>query len=352
MPQEKQFGKGAADRPQDFFQERSWRHEEIAGAFRPAIWKEKKMYDFFTYPKRNQGGQSSCVPYVLAKQLAVDELSENGVWRELSPHSLYPYVVVPGGGSSSLGATKLATKQGMTLETLLKTDGLSEAEARMDDGYVTDAKQVALVYKPSSYIEAGSDFETIASILQGHRDQGIKKVVAVTVIGQNNGTWLSAFPTIPKNPTEQNVWYHRITITDFGILNEKKVLAFDNSWGDIPGNKGQQFLTQEHESFLYGAIYTLNQPDNWQQLGTSIVKPPSHQWYTDLGIGSTGPDVTALQIALQSMGMFPINSIVKPTGAFYGVTRKGVELFQTTVGLPITGMVDQATRVKLNSIFK
>ena len=352
MPtKETQFGRGANDRPDDFFSNRSWRHEEIAGAFQPAIWKEKKIEEFVTYPKRNQYSQNSCVSYVLAKQLAVDELSENGAWRELSPRSIYAYTYNPnGGGSSSLEATKLVVKQGMTLESLLDTDGLGEINVRSTESYLTDAKQIALVYKPASFVECSSDFETIASIIQGHRDQGIKKIVAATIIGQNNGTWLSTMPVIPKN--YNGLWYHRIAITDFGILKGKKVLSFDNSWGNTPGNAGQQFLTEDHQPFLYGAIYTLNQPDNWQQLGTSAVQPPTHQWYNDLGLGSTGPDVTALQLALQSMGMFPITSIVKPTGAYWGITKKGVEMFQSSMGLMVTGLVNKETRAKLNAIFK
>lgn len=348
-------GKGAIDRPDDFFQPRAWRHEEIAGGPIQVIWKEKNPAkgEFVTYPKRHQGKQSSCVTYVLAKQLTVDEFSENGVWRELSPHSLYPYVVQPGGGSNSFQATKLVSKQGMTLESLFKSDGLSEAEISVDNGYAYDARQVALVYKPQSFVQASSDFDTIAGIIQNHRDQGIKKVVGVTVIGQNNGTWIgSAFPIKPNNPNDPNIWYHRICITDFGLINGKKALALDNSWGEIPGFKGQQFLFEDYQPFMYGAIYTLNQPDNWQQLGISSVIPPKHQWYTNLTVGSKGSDVTALQIALQSMGMFPISTIVKPTGAFYGITKKGVELFQASMALPVTGIVDEATRVKLNTIFK
>lgn len=345
------FGQGAIDRRDDYFKPRSWRNEEIAGTFQPAKWEEKNpTTGFVTYPKRDQGIQSSCVSYVLAKQLAVDELSENGQYRELSPRSLYPYTYVPGGGSNSLEATKLVVKQGMTLEQLLPSDGLSESEIRKDTGYVTDAKQIALVYKPEHFIECGNDMETIASIIQGHRDQGMKKAVALTLIGSNNGTWLTAIPKPPK--WYETPWYHRILVTDFGLIDGKKVLAFDNSWGERAGNKGQQFLTTDYMPYTYGGIYTLNQPDNWQQMGTSTVKPPSYQWYNDLSIGSRGADVTALQVALQSMGMFPISSIVKPTGAFYGVTQKGVEIFQASMALPVTGKVDKATRTKLNSIFK
>lgn len=352
MPDEAQLGKGAADRPEDFLKPKAWRHEEIAGAFQPAVWIEKNPQGgFVTYPKRNQGQQSSCVAYVLAKQLAIDELDENGKWREMSPRSVYPFVAQPGGGSNSVDATKLATKQGMTLESLLPTEGLSEQDVLKYDDYVTDAKQIALVYKPDSFVESASDFETIASIIDNYRRLGKKKSVAITIIGSNNGTWNTAFPKPPSGPGEPGLWYHRVIVTDFGLINGEKVLAIDNSWGPGVGLAGQQFLTKQYEPLIYGSVYTLNQPDNWQQLGVPTTPPPKYQWHTDLVLGATGQDVLMLQTALQSMGFFPISSVVKPTGYYGGVTRNAVKLFQSAFGISDTGTVGPMTRAKLNSLF-
>lgn len=348
---ETQFGKGATDKPEDYFGPKAWRHEEIAGAPAPATWVEKSLYTgFISYPKKNQAGSFSCVIQALAKQLAVDELQENGAYRELGPRSIYPYVYLPDGGSSSITATTWAKNHGMTLESLLPGDKYNEQAMRSDQGYLKDAKLIATIYKPDSFVECNADFETIASILQGFRNQGIKKVITTSLIGQDNGSWFSTMPVPPKNPSNLSPWYHRVSITDFGLIGGKKVLAFDNSWGEGPGNKGQQFLTQDYAPFLYGGIYTLNRPDDFQQQGLQI-QPPTYTWNVDLAFGSAGPDVTALQQALQSLGMFPISSVVKPTGMFFGVTQKGVQLFQAAFGLPITGIVDAITRAKLNNIF-
>lgn len=347
---ETMYGHGAIDKPEDFLKPVAYLHREIAGAFQPAIWKEKdSKKEFATYPKRNQQTQSSCVLYSLAKQLAVDELVENGKWRELSPRSLYPYVVAPGGGANSIAAHKLACKQGMTLELLLPTDTLSEDQARKDEGYTTDAKQVAMVYKPGSFIESPSDFETIASILQGYQQLGQKKVVSITLIGSNNGTWQSVMPLPPKNTQPSSLWYHRVVVTDFGLINGKKFLSIDNSWGDAVGNGGQQFLSQDYEPYIYGAIYTLNISD--AKVFQEPVVPPKYNWTVDLDTGASGPDVTALQKALQSMGMFPISSVVSPTGYYGGITRASVILFQKAMAIEGTGKVDAATREKLNTVF-
>lgn len=348
------FGKGAVDRPEDFLQADGLQHIEIAGAFPPALWIEKDpTKDFITYPKRNQYMTSACVTYWLAKQLSVDEFSENGVWRELSPHSIYPYGYVPEGGMNSLVASNLVVKQGMTLESLLPSDGLSEAMMRKSDTYAVDAKQVALVYKPESFVECATDFDTIYSIIEGYKKLGQKKVVGVTIIGQNNGTWLTSFPKPPSG--KENLWYHRITITDGGIIKGKRYLSFDNSWGEQvnqEGIKGQQFIGEEYAPFIYAGIYTLNISDKWQHMSVPDVKMPTYQWSMDLSVGSTGQDVTKLQEALQSIGMFPISKFVAPTGNFFGITKNAVLLFQGSFALPQTGMVDLKTRDKLNSIFK
>lgn len=60
----------------------------------------------------------------------------------------------------------------------------------------------------------------------------------------------------------------------------------------------------------------------------------------DLTVGSTGADVTALQIKLG----------VTPTTGYFGVvTKAAVMAYQTALGLTVTGYVDLATRLKLNN---
>ena len=100
---------------------------------------------------------------------------------------------------------------------------------------------------------------------------------------------------------------------------------------------------------MYGGLYTLD-PSNLTS-GAPTVQKPTHTWATPFGVGDTGPDVLALQQALQSLGMFPVNSIVKPTGTFGGITKQSLETFQAAFCIPVTGMVDVATIGALNKIF-
>ena len=355
---------GENARPSDFLKEDAALHAEIAGAaaFPPATWVEKNPSGgFVTYPKRNQETQDTCTAYALAKALSIDEQAENGEWRELSPHSIYPYYVVPGGGTDSLAQAQGATKQGMTLEYLFPTDGLTEAQVESAAGYAPDAKVIATVYAPKQIIQNPTDFETIASILQTYQALGINKGVMITVMGTNNGTWYNEMPTPPSSQPDPTtgldssgklVWYHKVIVTDFGLINDQKYLAIDNSWGLSAGLEGQQFLGESYVPFMYGGMYTLNQPDDWMTSSAAAsVTKPTYVWTVPLGPGSSGPDVLALQQALQSLGMFPVSSVVAPTGSYAGITKAGVVEFQGSFGLPQSGLVDVATIAELNKIF-
>ncbi len=346
---ENYFGKGSLDKPDEFLKANAPVHEEIAGAFRPAVWVEKDMADgFVTYPKRNQGTKSDCGCYAMGKALSIDELAENGVWRELSPDAVYPYTFQLGGGTKSLDVANFVIAKGMTLDFLHPSDGLTEAEACDGKCIAVDAKLIGLVYRPSKTIQCATTFEEVASILQGFRDAGLKKGVMITVIGQNNGSWLSTMPQVPSAGHASGYWYHRVIVTDFGLIGGIKVLAIDNSWGDQIGNAGQQFLTQDYEPFIFGGLYTINLPDPTTMAPLPQVK---HRWAAPLDLGSRGDDVLKLQLALQTIGMFPIDAVVKPTGYFGGITRQAVKLFQSNFGAPVTGAVDLPTIQLLNQVF-
>lgn len=341
-------GTGALDRPEHYQNPEAPNHSEIEGAMQPAQWVEKNPTNgFATYPKRNQGIKSDCTCYSAGKVLSIDYLQETGVWRELSPDTVYPFVVQPGGGANFLDVMAFTTNSGMGVDALYPSDTLTEVQAENKALVPPDEKVIGTLYRPQQWIQCLSDFETIASILQSYQTQGIKKGVSISVIGQNNGTWLTTQPNPPQGTN--GTWYHRVLVTDFGLINGVKCLAIDNSWGTSPGNQGQQFLTEAYAPFIYGAAYTLPQQD------PTLITPPNkpvHQWTAQLQIGSTGPEVLVLQQALQSMGFFPVSSVIAPTGSYFGITKAAVVLFQAAFGLPQTGVVDAPTITQLNSIFK
>lgn len=345
------LGHGETASPDHFGNPDAPHHSEIAGAaaFSPAVWVEKDpVSGFATYPKRNQGLKADCTCYTAAKLLAIDYLAKTGIWRELSPDTVYPYVCVPGGGANSLDVMNFSIKNGMGLDALYPSDSLTETQAEDPTGIPSDNKIIGQIYRPAGVVQCATDFETIASILQAYQKQGIKKGVGISIIGQNNGSWYSNMPVPVSSKSPNPYWYHRVPVTDFGLINGVKVLAIDNSAGILVGNAGQQFLRVGFEATIYGGLYTIA-PSSYDTM--TPVARPRYAWKTTLAVGSSGPDVLALQQALQSLGMFPISSLVAPTGTYGGITKAGVMQFQGAFGLPQIGSVDTVTLAKLNSIF-
>jgi hypothetical protein len=344
---ESDFGKGLF--PQEKPDERDYLHKEIAAGLSLPNWVEKKPEDFISYPIKNQGSTSACVAFSFAKQLEIDELSENGVYRILSPRSLYSLGYLPNGGMYDRQAATILIQKGMTLNSLLPSDNLTEQQMRDASDYKPDAQQVALVYKHDNIIFADNNLDTIASIIESYRQQGQKKGVGIIIAGSNNGTWLSTFPKPPAS--NETKWYHKVVATDYGLINGVKYISIDNSWGTYAGMQGKQFLGEDYVPFILETDYTLNLPDNWRDLAQTIPKP-HYVWNNDLKIGSTGEDVLMLQKALQYLGMFPINSIQQPTGYFGGLTRQAVMTFQVAYQIsPVSGIVGPLTRAKLNQLF-
>jgi peptidoglycan hydrolase-like protein with peptidoglycan-binding domain len=64
-------------------------------------------------------------------------------------------------------------------------------------------------------------------------------------------------------------------------------------------------------------------------------------------MGSTGDDVTTLQLFLQELGMLKQGV---PLGYFGSLTSQAVASYQAAVKLKVTGVVDQATLLNLNSL--
>jgi len=346
---EETYGLGIVDRPGDQKDERDYLHDEIAEGLAPAVWVEKAPADFFTVPASDQAVANDCVEHAYAKELGIENMNLNsGIFRKLSPVSVYPFVAIPGGGSSNRTAGTWIQQNGMTLDAILPGDILTETQATDKAPYVDDAKAIATIYKPAAVVFMTTfDFDSIAAIIDNYRKAGIKKGVGICIIGFNNGTWRTAFPMPPQSQAQIGLWYHKVIVTDFGLINGVKYLCIVNSWGGSIGMNGAQLLSQTYEPFIYSADYVTKTA--YGNLGD--VPAPSHTWTAALSVGARGPEVLVLQQALQSMGMFPSGSILKPTGYFGGITRNGVQMFQDSFGIPETGVFDAPTMARFNQIF-
>ncbi|MDE2038317.1 MAG: peptidoglycan-binding protein [Patescibacteria group bacterium] len=84
---------------------------------------------------------------------------------------------------------------------------------------------------------------------------------------------------------------------------------------------------------------------------TAVAFAQSYQFNTNLTIGSTGADVSALQTAVMAAGydIPSISSGAAAKGYFGSQTQAAVKLYQAAHGIPNTGFVGPLTRAALNS---
>src|SRR6185437_2808164 len=88
----------------------------------------------------------------------------------------------------------------------------------------------------------------------------------------------------------------------------------------------------------------LNQGSTGSTSGGQVKDASAYDFETDLTVGSTGADVTALQNALTTAGDYtgPV------TGYFGSLTQTAVKTYQTSKGISATGYVGPLTRASLN----
>ena len=335
-----------------------YRHEEILGSLAVVPWQEIDPKPEPMFPIKNQDRSSSCVGQTVSKTLGVVGYYENGIYRDLSARFPYAQRTNQGLGMYMREAMEFGIKIGCPLEQILPSQNLSEEEMNKKSDIVVDVKQVALVYKAKSYLYCNLTFDNIAALLQQ------KIPVAIGVAGTNEG-WVNTNGWVrPPKPGEE-VWYHAMMIApenkkgqNFGLINGKKTLIVDNSWGvaSSSGYRGQVFFTEEYLPSIRWNFYFLGLPDDWRDKEPENIEKPKASFDHDLFYGlKQDIHVISLQKCLKWYGTFPKN--LPETGNYYGITTEAVESFQLNEGIAKAdeagyGRCGPKTREVLNKIFK
>jgi hypothetical protein len=187
---------------------------------------------------------------------------------------------------------------------------------------------------------------SLDSIGQAVRDHGR---VHIGIYGENNGTWLAAFPTAPTEAPNGTMWCHFLIVVGVMMIKGTKYMKVKNSWGDDTGENGYQYLDASYMPYLWTAFTYAD---------TNIQPAFTHHFSIQMQVGDKGPEVLALQQALKVDGEFP--SIQVCTGYFGSQTLQAVKNFQekyaseilTPAGLSSpTGRIGQYGLAKLNSLF-
>ena len=308
-----------------------YKFAEIVSTVEPVVWVEKPQNTWRKFPIFNQNGSGSCVAQTLRKLYGIYLWLKTDVWVDLSASHIYQRRVNrPAGGMGGVDAFTIAQK-GTTLESFAPSEKMTDAQ--MDNVPVNAfMEKVGEVFKLGSYITVSPfDIDIVASIIQK-----TKKGVMVWFYFAND-EWIDV-PTV-KYPNldryASTTARHSLAAVDFALVNGKKCLIIDDSWGLAYAMNGQRVITEDF--FSQRCFFVAH----FQNLAFEQV---------DVKPSYTG-SVVSLQDCLKAEGLFPTN--VASSGILGPITIKGINAFQLKYGLAIigTGAVGPKTRAKLLELY-
>lgn len=301
--------------------ERDYQYSDIASASAPFDWSvgydiEEKIGKL---PVKDQGQTSACGGFAWASLSYVLDQTNR---EEKSEKFIYAHTHAPGGGSAGRTNCVLCATKGVSSKALCPLPNpLIEAEIERTDDITPEAYADALTNKEKSYLAVSCIIDAIAQALRDNSG------VVIGLSGQNNGTWLSAYP-LP--PVSSDVWRHWLFVGKTRLINGKKYIGFLNSWGEAVGEKGWQFISEDY--FTNNYIWEAWTMAYDAQIAQKFV-------FTQLlKLGSTGLDVKMLQIKLG----------ITSDGIFGKHTKQAVINFQLSHGLVGDGVVGKLTNNELN----
>ena len=390
MPTEKEMkmpGTGVVQSPEDY---RYVNVVHVAGATPDAATMPASFHiDYSGVPDLYQRQIGACTNHAYAEIRMHRELRLTGATPLLSPRFTYALCKIEDGitdetnqGTYPVMPLKIGVKYGICTDatvpndtTLSYTDYIyNKSVAQMPEGAFKEAQQ----YRIPGYAQVGSfNNVTAAALMQGlqHGLDGVKACLGVgtewwtSVDG--TVTWGKAL-IIPIRKMVTRESGHDITITGMEAEGARWRVYFRNHWSKnwastsgIEGGTQPQDLDGDN-GWFYLDDHTLNEawiiteiPDAILAIVKSLPKRDAfgYDWTQTLQVGSRGPDVQALQIALKVVGTFPFT---EPTTTYFGpITKAAVMKFQREYNvaseadiISANGALGPKTRGVLNSMFK
>ena len=238
-------------------------------------------------------------------------------------------------------------KKGVTLEVLVPSQNLNDSQ--MDGIKIEKYKEdVGGIFKIDNYITLPiKDIDTVASVLQV-----TNKAVMVWFFFENS-EWAKNTPTI-DNPNldlyASGTARHSVTAVDFTLVNGKKTIVIEDSWGFWNGFSGQRTIT---EDFFKARNFFAAYPMSFSFDGT-VVPKPQHNFLINMQLNQMSDEIKVLQDCLKYEGLFPSN--IDSSGFFGAITKNAVQAFQLKYNIVTSadlgfGRVGPKTRAQLNLIY-
>ena len=307
--------------------EKDYKFEEIVASINPVDWRERGPDEWRKFPIFNQDGSGSCVAQTQAKEMGIMRFLKDGVYVHFSATDIYQRRLnKPAAGMVATEARGIAGK-GVTLEVLSPSQNMSDAQ--MDSVVIEPYKRkVGEVFAIPNYVEMpAKDIDAVASVIQT-----TKKGVMVWFYFKID-EWTERpsvkYPDLDLNaPSTPR---HSVTAVDYTLVNGKKCLIIEDSWGTSFGMAGQRIIDEDffkarnwYAGYLVNFVFDATHPTK-----------PTHTFNVDMEFGQTNGDIEALQDCLRYEGLFPAN--VGSTGYFGAITKKAVQDFQNKHGIVPAG---------------
>ena len=189
---------------------------------------------------KNQGLNYSCGRQAGSYFQEIQERLRGVSEGEISAKSGYGLYCSRGGGMTVTSIMTDIGAWGANLEATVPSydaygnplpEYLIEEQSWCTPQMIADANKRA-GYTP---FDISKDFETVAETV---RDIG---ACIIEIRGNNNSTWLTAYPSINK---VNDYWFHYLCVIGAKMINNKKYLIVLNSWGNI-GDNGVQYFGEE-----------------------------------------------------------------------------------------------------------
>lgn len=317
---------GALDdtRPEDA-KAKDW-HKDVVMAG-PLDWKNKDFSDIQVFPVRDQDGSGSCVAQTLALMLGIENYLEEGKFIEFSAKDIYTRRSNQGTmGMIGVEALDIARKYGSTLEVLQPSQKMGEADINKIDRKVSD-QEIAEIFKVKDFYQLPFSVVSIAQIMENGRKNGVAKPL-MTWFRFPRMEWTSK-PNLTSVTTD--IVHHSVTAIDYGIMDGKKGIFIQDSWGHHSSTvNGLRFISENYLSRMTFCAYVNDLDNNWQDIPQTTIKRVLRK-------GMKGEDVRELQRLLG----------ITDDGVFGARTEKSVKIFQLDNGLKVDGIVGPTTLKKL-----
>lgn len=295
--------------------------------FGPVVWQPKNFRDLKVFPVRNQDGSGTCVMQTCDLMCGIENFLEEGKFIEFSA-DLYNFRDnKDSAGMIGVNALQLLKDVGLTLEVLIPSMNMGESQIATLKRKVSD-NEIAKIFRIKDYWQLPFSVDAIATIMENGRKDGVAKPVMV---------WFQ-FPRIewdakPQlSPNTNDVVRHSVTAIDYGMVDGKKGIFIQDSWGlHSSTENGLRFISEDYlNNRMIFCAYINDKINNWQELPDTIIR-------RTLRIGMKGDDVKELQ------GLLKVNI----DGIFGRKTQLAVLAFQTGHGLVADGVVGPQTLIEL-----